>query len=381
MTNDRPSRIALRALLFAALGTTLATWAPTTNHVRAVKLLQRFGTDERAAPSTLREEPVLVPRAGADPVNARLYVAREGHGLPGVVLVPGVHHLGIDEPRLVRFARAMAESGVAVLTPEVRELLDYRVDAASTDAIGAAATWLHARTKRTVGLMGMSFAGGLALLAAADARFAPHVGFVVAVGAHDDLARVARFFATNAIARPDGSVLAMRAHEYGPLVLVYDRLEDFFAPADVPAVRESLRAWLWEDRDRARALLPAVPEPARARLSALYEGKIDTIAPELLAEVDRRAGAMGAASPHGHVAALHTPVFLLHGAGDSVIPASETLWLARDVPAGLVRDVLVSPAVVHVELEGEPTIADRWRLVHFMAEILAQADAGRRAAP
>ena len=43
----------------------------------------------------------------------------------------------------------------------------------------------------------MSFAGGLSLLAAADPRFAEDVGFVVAVGAHHDLARVSRFFATD----------------------------------------------------------------------------------------------------------------------------------------------------------------------------------------
>ena len=75
---------------------------------------------------------------------------------------------------------------------------------------------------------------------------------------------------------------------------------------------------------------------------------------------------------------MHAPVFLLHGAGDTVIPASETLWLARDVPAGLARDVLVSPAIQHVELEGEPSAMDKWALVHFMADVLAEADrAGR----
>ena len=68
-------------------------------------------------------------------------------------------------------------------------------------------------------------------------------------------------------------------------------------------------------------------------------------------------------------------MFLLHGAGDSVIPATETLWLATDVPKGLVRDVVVSQAVVHVELEGEPSIGEKWALVHFMAEVLGAAAA------
>jgi hypothetical protein len=223
----------------------------------------------------------------------------------------------------------------------------------------------------------MSFAGGLALLAASDPRFAPDIAFVVAVGAHDDLARVARFFAMDAIARPDGSTLHLAAHPYGPLVLVYDHVEDFLPPGDLDGggAKEALRLWLWEDKDAARARLATLPADAREKLGALFDGKIASIAPQLLAEIDAHADALGAASPHGHMAGLHVPV--LHGAGDAVIPATETLWLAGDVPHGLVKDVLVSPALVHVELEGEPIWKEKWALVHFMAEVLGAAASER----
>jgi dienelactone hydrolase len=361
-------------VVFVLAALVVVGWRPAANHVRALSLLRRFGDAHLGLSPEVREETLALPpgRSADPPIRARLY-SPTGGPRGGIVLVPGVHRLGIDEPRLVRFARAVAREGVVVLTPEVHELLDYRIESASIDSIGAAALALHQRLGHPVGVMGMSFAGGLALLAAADSRFAGDVAFVVAVGAHDDLARVARFFATNAIPRPDGSVLSLAAHEYGPLVLVYDRLEDFFPAPDVPAVRESLRFWLWEERDHAREKLAAVPSPSREKLAALYDGKIDTIAPELLAEIDLRRDAMSAASPHGHLASLRAPVLLLHGAGDRVIPASETLWLAQDVPHGLVRDVLVSPALVHVELEGEPTWGEQWALVRFMADVLARA--------
>jgi dienelactone hydrolase len=363
-----------RIAVFVVAVFVVLAWRPTTSHLRAVSLLRRFGDPALGPSPKVREEPLDVApvRAGDAPVRARLYTPAGG-GEAGIVLVPGVHRLGIDEPRLVRFARAVAQENVVVLTPEIHELLDYRIEAASVDTIGAAAHALHERLGGPVGVMGMSFAGGLALLTAADPRFADDVAFVVAVGAHDDLARVARFFATNAIPRPDGSILTLTAHEYGPMVLVYDRLEDFFPAADVPAVRESLRLWLWEERDQAKARLALVPSPSREKLAALYDGKLDTIAPELLAEIDRRKDAMSAASPHGHLGSLRAPVLLLHGTGDRVIPASETLWLAQDVPHGLVKDVLLSPAIVHVELEGEPGVAEQWALVDFMADVLARA--------
>jgi dienelactone hydrolase len=352
-------------------------WRPATMHVRAAALLQRFQDAKSGAPGDVEERVFAIEDSGAGdglrppPLRARLYAPHASRG--AIVLIPGVHHLGIDEPRLIRFARAIAASGVTVLTPEVRELIDYRIDGASAAEIGEAAHALRVEVGSPVGVMGMSFAGGLALLAASDPRFAPDVAFVVAVGAHDDLARVSRFFATNEIPRPDGTVLHLAAHPYGPLVLVYDRLPDFFPASDLSVAREALRLWLWEDKDAARERAKALSPPSLARMTGLFDGDLHAVVPALLAEIDAHPDTMRDASPHERLTALRAPVFLLHGAGDTVIPATETLWLAVDVPRGLVREVLVSPAVVHVELEGEPSLREKWALVHFMAEVLDAA--------
>jgi dienelactone hydrolase len=368
----RRTRALVSLALVVALGA--LAWRPIRVHVRSASLLARFGDPHLGPSSDVGEAPLSIPRADQPAIRARLYVPRDA--LRGaIVLIPGVHHLGIDEPRLVRFARALAASGVTVLTPEIGALAAYRIEGASAGEIGEAVHALRARTGAPVGVMGMSFAGGLALLAAADPRFAPDVAFVVAVGAHDDLARVARFFTTSAIPRPDGSVAHLAAHPYGPLVLVYDRAEDFFPAADLPVARDALRLWLWEERDQARARAAPLPADSRAKLTALFDGKIASFAPELVAEIEAHPDAMRAASPHGRLAGLRAPVFLLHGTGDSVIPATETLWLAQDVPSGLVREELVTPAVVHVELEGEPSMLEKWALVHFMASVLEAASA------
>jgi dienelactone hydrolase len=367
---SRSSRVIAAIAVAAAIG---AAWGPVSTHARAASLLQRFQDANASAPSGVEERLLPVDDPGHAPLRARLYSPAMSRG--AMVLVPGVHHLGIDEPRLVRFARAIAGSGITVLTVEIRELIDYRIDGASADEIGQAAHALRQQIGAPVGVMGMSFAGGLALLAASDARFARDVAFVVAVGAHDDLARVSRFFATNEIQRPDGTTLHLAAHPYGPLVLVYDRLADFFPPGDLPAAGDALRLWLWEDKDAARARAKELSPPSSAKVEALFTDDLRTIVPELLAEIDTHADTMRAASPHGRLAGLRAPVLLLHGAGDSVIPATETLWLATDVPKGLVRDVVVSQAVVHVELEGEPSIGEKWALVHFMAEVLGAAAA------
>jgi pimeloyl-ACP methyl ester carboxylesterase len=199
---------------------------------------------------------------------------------------------------------------------------------------------------------------------------------VVAIGAHDDLARVSRFFATDEEPRPEGPPAHLKAHAYGALVLVYQRAERFFPPEDVAIARDALRLWLWDDRPAARARADALSPESWAKIDALFDDP-EQAATEILAVVDQDAPEMATVSPAGHLANMRVPVFLLHGAGDTVIPSAETEWLAREVPPGMLREALVSPALVHVELGPGTPASEKWDLVHFMARVLEEAEAAR----
>jgi pimeloyl-ACP methyl ester carboxylesterase len=375
-----------RVAALVVLAALVILWRPASAHVRAASLLARFtDPDAHGLLADAVRHPVTTadfPLAGT---RGRLYLPadvdldRSGASVAGVVVVHGVHWKGIDEPRLERFATTIAASGVAVLTPEIRELCDYRIDPASIDTIGASARALSARLGGApVGVMGLSFAGGLSLIAATEPQYAPSFAFVVAVGAHDDLGRVLRFFTTNESPRPDGSMLVLPAHDYGQVVLVYSHVEDFFPAADVPVARDALRSWLHEDFDVARARAQALSPESAPLMKQIFDHS-PALAPLLDAEVSRLAPQLAAVSPSGHLATLRVPVFLLHGAGDRVIPASETEWLAHDTPRGLLRAALVSPAIEHVALEDKSSLGDELALVHFMGDVLDAADETRDA--
>jgi dienelactone hydrolase len=369
-----------RSLALLLLLAIVILWRPASAHMRAASLLVRFADPDahgllaEAGRHALEERDTTL--AGT---RARLYLPADVADPPGLVVVHGVHWKGIDEPRLKRFARTIAASGVAVVTPEIRELCDYRIEPASVTTIGESTRAFSEQLGgRRVGVMGLSFAGGLSLIAASDPRYQAAFGFVVAVGAHDDLGRVLRFFVTDEAPRPDGSTLHLHAHDYGTAVLEYAYVEDFFPPADVDAARDTLRALLHEDLDAARAHAKALSPESAARMDRILAHDTAALAPEVKAEVERLTPRFAAVSPAGHLAQLRVPVFLLHGAGDRVIPSSETEWLAHDVPRGLLRDVLVSAAIEHVELEGNTKISDELALVHFMGDVLEETESERR---
>jgi dienelactone hydrolase len=329
------------------------------------------GIGVRFAQHPLTEE-MGTAQTPSGPFRYRIYKPSDVSNPGGIVVLHGVHHLGLEEPRLVHFSRALAAAGIEVMTPELKDLADYHVTPETIDEIGASAVLLSTQMKQPkVGVMGLSFAGGLALLAACQPEYAQRIGFVFTIGAHDDLARVARFFATNTVENPNGSTTPFAAHEYGVLILAYSHLEDFFSPQDVPVAREALRLWLWEQPEASRKAEQLSPA-GHAEWELLLHHR-DQLRQKFLDEIKLHSDEMQAVSPHGQIGGITVPVFILHGSGDTVIPATESRWLARDIPANKLKAILDSPAVIHANV-GDTSLREKWALVDFLAQVLDSAD-------
>ncbi len=375
-------RILLVILLLIVLGG-FAMRHPVSTHLRAVSVLLRLA-DAKATGIGVRfarhpvQEQLGTAVTPAGPLRYRLYAPQDVENPPGMVLLHGVHHLGIEEPRLVNFAHALAGTGIEVMTPELKDLADYHVSPPTVDQIGISAVILSTQLHQPrVGILGLSFAGGLALLSAARPEYSSNINFVVSIGGHDDLARVSRFFATNTIERPDGSVSPFSAHEYGVLVLAYSHLEDFFSAPDVPFAQDALRFWLHEKPDLSLQAASHLSPAGKAKLDQLLHHR-DQVQQQLLDEIRLHGDEMAAVSPHGRLGNLTVPILLLHGSGDAVIPTSETQWLAKDVPPQALKNVLISPALGHVDVDASVTVSQKWDLVHFMAQIIDREDQLRR---
>lgn len=102
----------------------------------------------------------------------------------------------------------------------------------------------------------------------------------------------------------------------------------------------------------------------------LLANKTQVLSADLLDALKKHQAEAAEVSPAGKLSGIKADVFLVHGAGDNVIPPTETEWLARDVPHDRLKFVLISPVISHVEVDGKASFADQWRLVHFMEEFL-----------
>ncbi len=359
----------------------VVAWPFTRAHLQAIAVLDLVSN--QPVPPALRVlvgDSILVRdlqlSTAHGPIRARYYTPQNHPHAPALMLLHGVHYLGMNEPRLVTFASSMAACGISVLTPELPDIKDYHVGANSIATIGDAASWLTAENGgKPVGVMGLSFSGGLSLLAAADPRYRPSIRFVVAIGSQDQMSRVAKFYRTGEDELPNGSEETLTPHEYGALVLEYEHLEDFAPARDLQPIRSVLRAHLYEDSTGERAALAKLDERQQAEAKQLMNVSSPATRDALARAEAKHVADMAGVSPHGHLGQLTTPVYLLHGEGDNIIPAAETQWMEDELPSQSLQAALISPVLSHLDLDGKaPGAWDRLRLVHFFALILHAAE-------
>ena len=371
-----------RALLAGVVALLLLAVAlpPTLRHLRAAGVLLEVvqledPTGLTGLVSTEVEESEGSLRVG-DRTLRFLRYRPEGRASPPVaLLLHGVHPEGIDERRLRAFARAVAGAGVEVVTPELPELARYEIVPSTLEDIRACAHAFAPPDGGRIGAFGISFAGGLLLMAAANGSQPAPLDYVVAVGAHHSLERLSRFYAGKPVKGPGGRSAPGNPHPYGARVIAYAHAEHFFSPADVAIARQAMQHYLGQRYRQARATLESLSPAGRERMAMMLDNdRKGELGKLLLSAVARNREALAEVSPEGQLAGLRVPTFLVHGAADPVIPSIETRWLATEVPSGQLRETLITPVLGHTDFTNTLPLSDYWRILRVMAGILGEAE-------
>jgi dienelactone hydrolase len=286
---------------------------------------------------------------------------------PAWIVLHGVTRPGRNHAQLVRFARAVASAGCAVLVPEVPEWraldlapgLTRPTVRAALDALLADPDILGER----VGLVGFSFGAPQAATAAADPDIAPHIRGVVGFGGYCDLERTLCFQFTGRH-EWEGESYQARPDPYGRWIAGANYLTSIPDYSDMGEVAHALGTLAAAAGDRGlMAWDPSFDEDKEALRGSMqprHRDIFDLFAPRDGAEPDREHGeemahALARAAravhpciePASRLAEIRCPVHLLHGRHDHLIPFSEGLRLAAALPNGIPGAATVTPLFGH----------------------------------
>jgi dienelactone hydrolase len=396
----RARRLLRLLVVLAALGGSALIARPYVHGLSfVIRAAEMQGTPRRVADldtTTVSAREISIPtRRG--PMRARLYEP-SGRHTRAALLTSGLHASGIDEPRLVRLAQQIAASHVAVVTPDIPELSRFEIAPAITDAIEDAGGWLASdptlAPDRTAALMGISFSGGLSIIAAGRPSLANRVTYVFSLGGHDDLTRVLRYLCTGHEPRPVPNVqlgsattdttFVLPPHDYGVAVILLSVADRVVPSAQVERLRVGVRQYLWASAldggvdkgrapaefERVRQTARALPEPSATLLRYVLARDVVHLGARLLPLI----------GSHGSADALSVskspkplaPVFLLHGLADNVVPAVESEYLAEDLRGHAPVRLLLSGLISHAETDRPMHLGDVLQLAGFWGDLLSR---------
>lgn len=385
-----------RVVILVVVAALVAGGYAATPYARATSLIVRGahlgGRIERFATSQtypIEARPVhMVPTRYGD-VAARLYMPARTVGHP-IIVIPGIHSAGIEEGRLTGLSRELAGTGLTVMTIALPDLQAYRITPRATDTIEDAVSWLVRQPTIApdgkVGIVGISFAGGLSISAASRNSIKDKLAYVMSFGGHADLPRVMKFLVTGEETPVPGLAL-QPPHDYGVAVILHGLADRGVVPADqVTALREGITTFLLGSQqtvltpdlavatfEEARDFEKRLPEPSRTYLHYVNERDTRKLGAILLPYLEQLGADDPALSPDRITSIPTAPVYLLHGLEDTVIPAVESALLAESLRArGANVHLLLSGLITHAEVSKDVPAAEVVKLISFWASVLRQ---------
>jgi pimeloyl-ACP methyl ester carboxylesterase len=349
--------------------------------LRGVLRTARYARSWKAGASVITEE-TEIDRCGRT-VPATLLLPRGSRPpLPGWIALGGVSRMGRRHPQLVRFARALASSGAAVLVPEIPEWRRLRLaPLAVAPTIRGCIERLRSRpdvAHAQYGLIGFSFGAPQVAIAAARGDLGDEVGGIVLFGGYCSLERTMTCQLTGEH-EWEGDEYRLSPDPFGGWVVGSNHLTQIPGYEDARDVAASLfqlakaasgqRISAWDPRHDAligelRQSLPS----RRQRLFDVFATPSQESSPEpeesrhiagLLAEACRRTEPL--LDPATELAKVGLPTQLIHGRGDRLIPFTEALRLERSLPPTARRGLTVTGMFNHSADSAPPGLVDRAR--------------------
>ncbi|MGM0670276.1 MAG: hypothetical protein ACQET1_11205 [Gemmatimonadota bacterium] len=354
----------------------------------------RFSKGWKNEAPGVRESEIEIPCPGGAVPGTLLLPPTPAASLPGWVTMHGITRPGRSHPTLLRFVRALAYSGNAVLVPEVREWME--LDLAPERAarvLKASILGLAGReevAEHRLGAIGFSFGAPQVLLAGSDPDLSAFLRAVVGYGSYAELEPTLRFMFLGEH-ELNGTRYTVDPDPYGRWVVAGNYLSEISGREDAGDVAHALlqlaraagdeQVGAWKDiyeplkEELIRDVDPSRKHLFRVLASSGAMKESEPLAEELIREMARSATRI---SPildfRSRLGSMRVPVRLIHGRQDRLVPFSQTVRLAENLPPGADARVFLTGMFGHSQPDAARALlaetGERIYFTYMMSDIL-----------
>jgi hypothetical protein len=324
--------------------------------IKTWNLFWRIARPEGRSPFRRVSRSVSVGEWDVSVAGVRLRVREYCPDVPSAIMVlnGGFVPESMDDPRLVNFARALAEIGFLVLTPDYPAVRTLDFDPTTIDQISGmieyARRHAHGEGALPVMVLGLSYMGTLSLKAALRPELAQPPEFVGVFGGYADFGDLMHEVFLD-VYRSHGDEVPV--DPYGRFLVLRSALTYFEAPE---SEREQIRAIALalarqHDRVEVDRSVRGLSSSGRACVEALRRFHPDRSPQQWRRILEGSHELIEALSVRESPDRLRSRLMILHSVHDHILPCSGSIALHRRFPSA---DLVLTTLFTHVNVRFSP---------------------------
>ena len=253
-----------------------------------------------------------------------------------VILYPGASPTAEDHPKMVMLGRLWAQVGFTVYIPRIPPLKNLDISEINVQWFAHFYQWILEIEKvnpHQIIMVGISYGGGImlkTLLNIKDRALLPKT--LLTYGTYSDAESTLKFLLTGEISIKE-TTYQITPHEWGLTVLFHNYLKNLETEWDTSGFQRAIQLHIQDKREECDKLVNTLPKFQKNIYFSIITGNPTPEVKELAqAIIKNEQETLKRLSPKYWANNFQKKVFILHGSNDSMVPFTESIQLAEDLP-------------------------------------------------
>jgi len=289
-----------------------------------------------------------------------------------IIIFPGASPYAEKHPGMIMLANALRNAGYHVFLPRVPNLKKLKLVKENVEWFVHCYLEIlkhsHINSKNIM-VVGMSYGGANLLKSCLDERIkANPPKSILSYGTYFSIDTALNFFLTGKI-KYKNKTFHIKPHEWGMIVIFYNFLSSIDTKHDKKTITKLLKYRIEDKFDEVEKIKSTLNLKDAKFVDTILSGKITPHLKQLIEQMlEKNKELLEYLSPNFWAKNIKYKTFVIHGANDSMVPFTESTFLAESIPNS---KLLISFLYEHREISTDRgllfKIKELMRMINFFA--------------
>ncbi len=346
-----------------------------TSYIRAAKYVKSLATfkEENIPAITFNDE--TYKGLNREDTIVRVFYSKKKEN-QSIIIFPGASPYAENHPGMIMLGSSLRDAGYNVYLPRIPSLKNLILEKENIDWFAHCYEQLakyKIESKNNIMIVGLSYGGASLLKATLDPRMqSPKPKSILSYGTYYSIDTALDFFITGII-KYNNIEYKIKPHEWGPIVLFYNFIDTIDTEYDKLEIKQILKHRIKDEHNLVEEKINQLKNDKEKELiTNILSGNLTEEMKSIIQKmINENNKLLSYLSPENWINSIKDKVFIMHGANDSMVPFTESIYLDKHLKNST---LLISFLYEHREISTDRNIFFKLKefikLINFNAKYI-----------